>query len=610
MTSRVRPRFLSLLRIEDQVVALPEALPVSDAGRIGRWGDFVDGLAVGEVRVERRADGTSLVGDAPDLVTIDFRFNEDTTVPEMNGIVVDGEVLAWSQKLVSPNAGVLIGATLQGIYHAVDTPCVALLHTGVPGDTSYDVSTVLLVGQMLAASRISDGSEAEESTFHRAARLFHDLPESAPDAVRRGIGIYRKRLENWLGVGEAAFLPPRLLVDPEQLLLALSAIKGTGSPGELNECLGKVGLAFWDRSNRYDFLDLRSLFLDQLDGASATDDCPWGLLPTSVVRSFDARGKPVDGLIVEFLERIQQSVGCHFDNAAQYVLHNLTTAKKSTLKLLSSPGEKLLALVFACAECWIEEARKQELALLDMGLAWDAIADRSVPATGRTSLSTKLSQSLLLLESLPDLLDGRGPWKIASHGKSIAKGLIRYRETYPRAALLDELFAAGVTVQDRERGLANLYAHLCSIGAVEQTKDGYRAIWDSSQWDSMKREIANHYGRVRIEAVRLTRDQVAPLLGYHGGITTQLQRPVAGAGYPNPAEFVNRLLAGDVPPHLGRATGWYLSTYRQGVPRNFWPTWARSWPVQAGDSRNPRIRAARINPKQSDGAAAKEADEP
>jgi len=77
-----------------------------------------------------------------------------------------------------------------------------------------------------------------------------------------------------------------------------------------------------------------------------------------------------------------------------------------------------------------------------------------------------------------------------------------------------------------------------------------------------------------VTCAQLSRERIARLLVFNKPeITNELSRIAELAGYSCGTEFVNRLFAGDVPAHLGRAARWYLETRAREIPREYWPSW-------------------------------------
>src|SRR5262245_37095551 len=175
----MKPRLLGLLRIEDEDADSPaKLLPVEDLGRVGRWSDFVFGLARGKVVASGRPGTAKEVRTMPEILTVDFRFDCDTTTPSLKRNAADlahpvyGNV-GWSQWLSATNTGVAIGATLMGAVAQRDLPTVTTLHTLVSDDTRKDVTTVLLVAQMLASA--GEEFTPDEDPFLTAYRLVDRL---------------------------------------------------------------------------------------------------------------------------------------------------------------------------------------------------------------------------------------------------------------------------------------------------------------------------------------------------------------------------------------------------------------------------------------------------
>jgi len=354
------PRPLGILRVEDEAdVASPSVLlPLSDLGRIGRWASFVRGLARGEVLVERSGQEEVALNQIPEILGIDFRFIFDDSTPAFKHSD-DPSTIGWSDKLNAKSTGIVIGATLEGIFKASDLPLMVVLHTLTPADVGQDVATILMVGQLLAGSGTLPESDAKHP-FDQARDVLFCLPKNCEDGVKMQMQGFRDSLLRRLGVLQSSE-PPRLMVDPDALVLLLSELDAAESEEDLDQRLSRVGLAVWDRQKRLHTIDLRSLFMDFL--GEARSGYRWGLLPFESAKVLVENNQKCVGEVVSFLTRIQDTVGKDYLAAADHIVANLDQSGKPVpFRRGDRAGKKLLALVFSCAEVWaslgVELARR------------------------------------------------------------------------------------------------------------------------------------------------------------------------------------------------------------------------------------------------------------
>lgn len=164
MSASKGPRLLKILRVEDESETIDPRtkLPITSLGRVGEWNTFVRGLVSGGVYVDEPNGKVKRIDAQPDIITVDFRFDSDDSTPTFgpDPDLPDDEIfrdVRWSNALRAKNTGVLIGATLMGVAAQRDLPTVTTLHTLTASATCNDISTVLLVAQILASSTVFSG---------------------------------------------------------------------------------------------------------------------------------------------------------------------------------------------------------------------------------------------------------------------------------------------------------------------------------------------------------------------------------------------------------------------------------------------------------------------
>jgi len=580
-----RPRPLGILRVEDEAdVPSPSGiLPVKDLGRIGRWASFVRGLSNGEIRVIQDDSGEERVlYQYPELLSIDFRFIFDDSTPSFAHRESASE-FGWSDKLNAKNTGILIGATLEGIFKANDLPLLVVMHTLTPADVGQDVATILQAGQILAGSgALLHGNTSHP--FNEARSALYNLPKNCEKAVLARIKNFRDELLRRLGAVDSD-APPRLMIDHNELIHLFTEFEASETEEDLDRRLNEVGLVLWDREGTTHVLDLRSLFMDLLK--QPVPGCMWGLLPLASVKYSGEGGKHQAGPVLEFVEQIRDTVGVDYAEAADHVVVNLD----SNSGLLpfghnDRPGKKLLALVFACAEEWaqlgIELARK-------LDEPWAADEDEAVTRSigdlsTQPALRRILKALVAVLSEIRDLIkpssiapDGFYPIQGVGRAASILQAINTYIKVYDdeeniasqllRDVLYEPLRSKEKSTEMRAQAVRRLMMYLERLGVV-QCEDRENDLY----YCLIRSRIPEGYP---IVAAQLSRERIAHLLGFslRNGVTNELRRIPELAGYRCGVEFVNALLRGKVPPHLGRAALWYLQRRSEALPRDYWPNW-------------------------------------
>ena len=341
----MKPRLLRLLRVEDEKV-YPQGLAVRDLGRIDKWARFVRGLAKnGLILADSAEEGLHAIDGKPDVVAIDFKFWEDTTLPrnpENRGDWRDAKDFdaGWSDHLGSPSTGILIGATVVTWAVQSDLPVLMVMHTGAAPDFARDVPTVALLGQMFAMTGASFPEDVDAFTATRD--YLSRLPKTHEPAIREKMEDYRAQL--------LARLCDRLFIVPGSTIDLLHAFDSAKTQEELDQVLHDVGLNFVDRDGVPHCLDLRSVFLDLVPRDRDRDPTrDWGMLPLHAVKVEKRRA----GQVLAFVQKVTDLVDKVFIEAAEHVRYNskhfgpLASPKKF-------PGRdkrmKLMALMFAAIE--------------------------------------------------------------------------------------------------------------------------------------------------------------------------------------------------------------------------------------------------------------------
>jgi hypothetical protein len=279
-----------------------------------------------------------------------------------------------------------------------DLPVIAALYSGNANSVLGDVSSVLLLGCMMAAAGSSFPSLETTHPFETTRGYLTKLPGKPAVAVLSNMWRFRMGLLERMGVEEseiqaalahelaaaeslhiadhestywkeaveeaiAAEIARRkggdycrsqiqaLFVLPEksfELLHHLDAAEKTSNVVTLDEQLERTGLQCFDRDGDRHSLDLRSVFMDHL--AVPKDGRGWGMLPIDSI-------KGQDGIVGAFAARIYRSAQIKFDTAAELVQYNSARLNEGggkdstkTVERADGPATRMLALLFATIE--------------------------------------------------------------------------------------------------------------------------------------------------------------------------------------------------------------------------------------------------------------------
>ena len=620
MTTTEQPRLLRLLRVEDEAIAISKDLPLEDLGRVGRWQDFVRGLSCGQITVVESEPRRRVVKALPEFISVDFRFHEDDSIPPMRlrGNEEDDPVLSrvrWSEHLAARNAGVVIGATLMGIVSQKDLPTVTTLHTLVPDDIRKDVTTVLLVGQMLACGgwTFPPGQSAVKLAYEFLGRL----PNEHRSAVLGTVGLFRSRLATRMGVGTESLETPCLFVNPDSLGRLLCEFDAAMSEEDLDERLTRVGLEVWDRDGDGDCLDLRSLFMDLL--THRHPERSWDMLPLEAVKK--AQDGERTGEVLAWVEDIKRAVGGGYEAAAGVVRANIGGVLVN-IKDHSHHFVRLLGVVFAVLEEQIKFTDDFEVSLTS---PWDSLTDQRSDNEAHPILGQQIR---VLSRAMSDMKDrfkpGDAPadgwWPLTGRPCSIRQALhlfaatpsegldgdaevlyriLRYEEQEvealgAKADAGEELWVeedldgdddvAALEGSDLSRKLSaqrtqivrHLLGHMISAGLIECVERPVITSKGKTRTQPFYRPLGTSRRDLRVRLVYFDETRIADLLGFNltargKSHSNQISRIIEDAGYANYKAFRTRLRSGPTPAHISQAARWYMETYYTHVSPSDWP---------------------------------------
>jgi hypothetical protein len=305
------PRFLRYLRLNDEPPTprddLVSRLPV-EIEDLNEWFKFCTALAQ-----QRQWQY--------ELLTIDFNFKSDLSGPwfpfpnqdprEYNADFLGDPLLAqlqWSNRLsdVGPNSGLLIGSQLVSHSAYRDLPCGVAFHTYHPEIVIRDMSSAMLITQILLASGATTPAWGLRETMRAAV----DLVRSSSGRPLLGLGdaVSRFRqafLQRTGAVGSRDAV--RLWMEPSSLSMLLNTFRSVQTEEELDQTLQQCGIEFYDRTGALESLDLRSVFLDRLFYQDKNHVL--NLLP--FLRLIDVKsaseGQPEPGIIWQFISTLGAS---------------------------------------------------------------------------------------------------------------------------------------------------------------------------------------------------------------------------------------------------------------------------------------------------------------
>jgi hypothetical protein len=552
----VKPRALRLLRVEDEVPDRRNDIiydaPVEILPPIQRWLDFCNSLANRQIpRFE--------------LLTIDFNFNKDQSSPRFpppsGAWEVDPDFakddllnrLGWSSRLreSGKNSGLVIGATLIGLAVYRDLPVGAATYTGYPDIPTCDVTSALLLAQILAVS-------GELRQFNSAKSLLRHVVETAmngsrtphtalPEAVRRFRSGFVQRAcstSQHHGMGS-------LWVKLESVWWLQAALKAK-TDNEFRSKVGARGLEFYDRNGRLDSLSLDSLFLDVTAVRDADEQVSKfrpGLLLTDVQP--DTAGRI---LVQSFLEELANNAITNVRSVVAFLEH---TPSETINDKFHDKARRLIGLLFACCNQFAER-------YLEYGRPWNSLKWEADAAGDFAPLNSQLRSLLRLLpqEALP---------LSATNSDSIMKRVhdaCTDNEDHPLTLALgyDDPFTKKRDLnlaQQRYKAISNMLHILVTEGCVTEENNLYtlrtRKLPDALNLDIDRQDLDRRLG-------------FPPTHGdKHEHATKHLNDIVRAALDQDLQDFVEALESRTLPEHLR----WLCSDYM----RNIWPTIPESnWP--------------------------------
>ncbi len=596
--SQLSPRKLRLLRIEDSgvdsAVQDPD-FPLEVTGTIQKWSDFLLRL--------KNPDTLQC-----DLLAIDIQFSEDPSGPSIDEISIDQfnlgrydpnripkefekdlilNKLVWAPALrcFGKNTGIVMGSLLAGLCLARDLPVGVGVHTGWPQLPACDVTTAMLLAQILAATGavedLGDHQEILRSSVQSlgATESRRRLEDVLPEMLDRFRVAFRHRA----GKGQ------HILVEQESLDQLMAIFHSVASEVDLDKNLSMCGIKFYDREGREDCLDVRSIFADKVLNKFIDGDLP--LLSLDAVR-FPTHAGDAGGEIYQFVHSLYSGELSYIAPIVEFFQRYKNGEERNAFAKFTRPMSKIIALLFAwCyvqAESWYHNT------------PWDPM--KSQPANGDSEFPGRLAQVQTLhhilsnpqdeeesslgehwdpkKEHVPLSLDGQPSIMKAVKQYCIGRGdradnLIRpLRYDRPNDPNLSGRRQTAVThlLEDLVRS-----RHLDEV-----TRNNVK--WFKVINPQTPRQICGQTDRRRIlEVLGLgTEDQ-------HKPFERILEvSPVTEFGNAKPAEFFNNLEYGRLPSRFAKLCQHFMRTVWKEIPESGWPPCIKDMPRRAGLQADPK----------------------
>jgi hypothetical protein len=336
------PRLLRVQRIEDED-RLPFRVPVHELPQLREWVPFFEALVAGE-----RGGNTQPLAEAPDIVTIDFGFGNDDTLPKVRRerkFFSSDVPFVWSNALSQPNTGILMAAAVMALWSGRDFPIAIALHSGAGAQVWSDMSSAVLIAQFLALGGMWEPSVSAPHPLEQLNGFLEEsLNTSADDALPTALPRYRKIFLGRCGIaiGNTAGAVHRLDADPGSVNQLAALLVSPLSSEKLHAALGRTGLVVRDSRGQKDCIDLRSLFADRVVRE-------WKRKPAGPGRDvLELIDEPVDfiGLLGSIARDAVLAAGLVRHNASSKAIRRLPNKAHSL---------KFLALTFALVEDHIRE---------------------------------------------------------------------------------------------------------------------------------------------------------------------------------------------------------------------------------------------------------------
>lgn len=374
----MKPRQLRYLRINDEPPrpredVVKNHLPVKTEN-LTEWFEFTRRLAQPRPW-------------AYELLTIDFNFKDDRSGPWFPSQGQDPETynadfladpmlsqLRWSEGLanIGPNSGLLIGAHMVSYANHRDMPCGVAFHTYHPAIVIRDMSSAMLVTQILVAS----GALTPADSLAKLIRAAIDMVESKggrhrPAFVALGDAAQRFRQAFLQRAGAGEQSPEseiNLWMEPASLWNLLDIFQSAQTEKDLDQQLDKFGIEFYNRDGTLDSLDLRSILLDRL----IYKDTIWNVrkyLPLTDAKP--AAGVQQEaGVLWQFVETLASRTPANIAPVLEYFSRFKQGEDIGSINVaVKRKVHRLIALIFA----WLDQYAEQWFNV--QTLSWDSFED-------------------------------------------------------------------------------------------------------------------------------------------------------------------------------------------------------------------------------------------
>ncbi len=483
-------------------------------------------------------------GDLPrfHLLTMDFCFDEDRSTPakgekgQVHNDYLEEPLLsnlAWSPHLLFTNSGVLMGATLAclGVYR--DIPIGAAVYTGYPILVSQDMTTAMLVTQILATCGVPLNFHNTAEMLRSTLAYIHDAPANCVGAIPFALEHFRNQLLKRARDGQP------LLVDSEQIHRLLSLCETVHDETSLNSQLDKMGLKLTDNDATCHHFDLRSLFADKLirmKKIAGKNDVE-GIQPSLSLSEFKEGGD-----ILRFLTELKQKELDH-GKIIDFFDHDLGTPERSVKEVFQDKHERLIVLVIGWCLAYMENYKL-------FSEPWDPFNDEYDVATEQETMPRQL-KSLMQIFNACELVPL--PPISCSKGVSLTKVIKRAVSNDPDHPLYRSLrYEQEGLTNKRKTAISRMVDRLVEFNCLKPLVQG-----DQVMGYAIKAQQPRLVSRVKNE-------QLYEKLGYSRGSWNPIMQIVEAMGFSPGHDFVNNLNKQALPEFLRQPVLNYLDDGEEG----------------------------------------------
>jgi hypothetical protein len=575
------PRKLECLRINDKLPdqALDDIqhFPLKII-EVDRWYNFCKDIANRKLKLG-------------ELMLIDFNFKDDNSGPwiplpgrddpaKHNTFFGDSYLgeLQWSNTLlgppfIGPNSGLLIALHFISGADYRDLPCGIGFHTYHPKMVLRDMTSAMIVTQLLLATGVPLSLASLRDTMRGAVmRVDEQSGKNEVVALFDAVALFREEFLRRAGTADVVrdSGPVRLWMEPASLRLLLDIFQSATHEDHLNERLTKIGIEFYDRDGKLDCLDVRSVFLDllyRLDKRGIPR--VFQTLRLEDVRPSDEYNEA--GVIWAYIQRLASRSPSNIGPVLQFLREYRAQRKHQTSinRAVKRAEHRLLALIFSWlfeyGERWVNSSR----------LSWDPFTDEfdgDFPP-----MTTQIAEFVKIVELCGQGLGGSEYAPLfSSTSSSIARNVGKHCEG---GSLLREPLRYGVSSavyrEHREAALKLMAEVATRWGCLEEER--------TSPDDGVRRYRAKNRRTPTRRPMNITQKDLARVLGFtaddDADPSNELKRIIRGVpGFElySVEQFLSALEERSLPEHLRQLALEFVDEFwnfgsGSNIPPSAWP---------------------------------------